>query len=65
MVFQPVPQVSGLTVGLVRGHPGERDAGVEGAGQHRHQLPRLGGELDFAGDVRGTATVPVVGPGLR
>jgi hypothetical protein len=48
----PVPEAAVLAVGLVRGHPGGRDARVQCPAQHQPGKIGLGGELHVVGDAR-------------
>ena len=63
-LLQPVPELPVPAVGLIRGHPRGRDAGVQRPAQHQPGELGLGGELHVVGDARLAAAVPVIGPRL-
>ncbi len=62
--FQPAAQSRVAAAALVPGHPGERDAGLPRAADHRRGQLRLGRERDAVADSGGPAAIPVVGPFL-
>lgn len=64
MLLEPHAQELGLPLCLVGGEPREGHLGVQQPLEHADCHVRLGGELDFVRNARGSTAGAVVGPGL-